>query len=104
MSIWSLGTKTRLENQFLFKLKVDTFALETHLETDLVSVQLWSSHVKILLIKERMMQMCVIVLCNEEIYSEKKGQYMRKHLLDKVLEERNVEVVAGWWEAVIIWQ
>lgn len=79
MSIWSLGTKTRLENRFLFKLKVDTFTLETHLETDLVSVQLWSSHVEIVLIKERMMQMCVRVRCNEEIYSEKKGQYMCKN-------------------------
>lgn len=74
MSIWSLGTE-RQENGFLFKLKVDTFTLETLLETYLVCVHLWSSHVEVGLIKERMVHVCQ----GEEIFSEKKGQYMCKN-------------------------
>lgn len=38
------------------------------------------------------------------ILCEERAIYVRKHLLDKVLQECSIEVVAGWWEAVIICQ
>lgn len=35
---------------------------------------------------------------------EERALYVRKHLLNKVLQECSIGVVAGWWEAVIICQ
>lgn len=76
--------------------------METHLKTNLVSVQLWPSHVELILIKERMVRRYVRMLPSGEV--EERALYVRKHLLNKVLQECSIGVVAGWWEAVIICQ